>query len=125
MSSPPGDRFSEVFSALSLVSCDRSRFWLIVERLITIENKNLTEIGSIILIAVVRQQFVYNGHQLLDFPVPELVQSQSTFTTDPEVLQNWAGFTLCSSPGQAVGDCAAVMRFTPCMLCVQIAVNSA
>ena len=27
-------------------SCDSSRFWLIVERLIIIENKNLTEIGS-------------------------------------------------------------------------------
>ena len=27
-------------------SCDSSRFWLIVARLITIENKNRTEIGS-------------------------------------------------------------------------------
>ena len=26
-------------------SCDSSRFWLIVERLITLESKNLTEIG--------------------------------------------------------------------------------
>ena len=27
-------------------SCDSSSFWLIVERLITVENNNLTEIGS-------------------------------------------------------------------------------
>ena len=27
-------------------SCDPSRFWLIAERLIAIENKNFTEIGS-------------------------------------------------------------------------------
>ena len=27
-------------------SCDSSRFWLIVEKLTTIENKNVTEIGS-------------------------------------------------------------------------------
>ena len=27
------------------------------------------------------------GNQLLDFSVPELVRSQSTFGTDPEVLQ--------------------------------------
>ena len=48
------------------------------------------------LVAVVRQQFC-NGDQLFDFSVPELVQSTSTFSTDPEVLQNCAGFTLCSS----------------------------
>ena len=27
-------------------SCVSSRFWLIVERLITVKNKNITEIGS-------------------------------------------------------------------------------
>ena len=37
--------------------------------------------------------------QLLDFSVPELVLSQSTFSTDREVLQNCAGFTLCSLAG--------------------------
>ena len=49
------------------------------------------------------------GDQLLDFSVPELVRSQSTFSTDPEVLQNRAGLTLCSSAGLAVGECSAVM----------------
>ena len=63
---------------------------------------------------------VCNGDQLLDFSVPELVRSQSTFSTEPEVLQNCAGSTLCSSAGLAVSDCAAVMGLTPCMLCVQI-----
>ena len=47
---------------------------------------------------------VCNGDQPLDFSVPELVRSQSTFSTDPEVLQNFAGFTLCSSSGPAVGS---------------------
>ena len=49
-----------------------------------------------------RKTAVCNGDQLLDFSVPELVRSQSTFSTDPEVLQNCAGFTLCSSVGLAV-----------------------
>ena len=66
------------------------------------------------LIAVVGQHFVMG--QLLDFSVPELVQSQSTFSADPEVLQNCAGFTLCSSAGLAVRECSAVMGLTPCML---------
>ena len=57
---------------------------------------------------------------LTDFSVPELVRSQLTFSTDPEVLQNCATFTLCSSAGLAVGDCVALMGLTPCMLCVQI-----
>ena len=39
----------------------------------------------------------YNGDQMLDFSVLELVRSQSKFSIDPEVLQNCAGFTLCSS----------------------------
>ena len=63
---------------------------------------------------------VCNEDQLLDFSVPKLVRSQSTFGTDPEVLQNCAGFTLCSSAGPAVSECSAVMGLTPCMLCVQI-----
>ena len=67
-----------------------------------------------------RKTAVCNGDQLLDFSVPELVRSQSMLGTDPEVLQNCAGFTLCSSAGPAVGDCAAVLGLTPCMLCVQI-----
>ena len=67
-----------------------------------------------------RKTAVCNGDQLLDFSVPELVRSQSTFSTDPEVLQNCAGFTLCSSAGLAVGDCTAVLGLTSCMLCVQI-----
>ena len=57
---------------------------------------------------------------MLNFFVPELVRSQSTFSTDPEVLHNYVGFTLCSSVGLAVGDCSAVVGLTPCMLCVQI-----
>ena len=67
-----------------------------------------------------RKTAVCNGDQLVDFSVPELVQSQSTFRTDPEVLQNCTGFTLCSSAGRAVGECSAVMGLTHCMLCVQI-----
>ena len=57
---------------------------------------------------------------LLDFSVSELVRSQSTFSTDSGVLQNRAGFTLCSSAGLAVRECSAVMGLTLCMLCVQI-----
>ena len=67
-----------------------------------------------------RKTAVCNGNQLLDFSVLELVRSQSMFSTDPEVLQNCAGFTLCSSVGLAVGECSAVMDLAPCMLCVQI-----
>ena len=61
-----------------------------------------------------RKTAVCNGDQLLDFSVPELVRSQSTFSTDPKVLQNCAGFTMCSSAGLAVGECS-VMGLTPCM----------
>ena len=67
-----------------------------------------------------RKTAVCNGDQLLDFSVPELVRRQSTFGTDSKVLQNCAGFTLCSSAGLAVSDCAAVLGLTPCMLCAQI-----
>ena len=56
------------------------------------------------------------GDPWLHFSVPELVRSQSTFSTNPEVLQNCAGFTLCSSAGLAVGEFSAVMA--PCRLCV-------
>ena len=65
-----------------------------------------------------RKTAVFIGDQLFDFFVPEVVRSQSTFSTVPEVLQNCAGFTLCSSAGLAVGECSAVMGLTPCMLCV-------
>ena len=41
------------------------------------------------------------------------------FSTDPEVRQNCAGFTWCSSAGSAVGKCSAVMGLTPSMLSVQ------
>ena len=67
-----------------------------------------------------RKTAVCNGDQLLDFSVAELVQSQSTFGTDSKVLQNCAASTLCCSAGLAVGDCAAVLGLTLCMLCVQI-----
>ena len=67
-----------------------------------------------------RKTAVCDGDQLLDFSAPELGRSQSTFSIDPKVLQNCASFTLCSSAGLAVSDCAAVMGLTPCMLCVQI-----
>ena len=60
------------------------------------------------------------GDQLLDFSVPELVPSQSTFSTDPEVLHNCTGSTLCSSASLPVDEFSAVMGLTPCMLCVQI-----
>ena len=67
-----------------------------------------------------RKTAVCNGDQLLDFSVPERVRSQSTFSTDQEVLQNCAGFTLCSLAGLAVSKCSAGLGLTPCMLCVQI-----
>ena len=44
---------------------------------------------------------VCNGDQLLNCSVPEIVQSQLTFSMDPKVFQNCAGFTLCSSAGLA------------------------
>ena len=37
------------------------------------------------------------------------------FSTDPEVLQDCAGFTLCSSASLAAGKCSAIMGLTPCM----------
>ena len=61
---------------------------------------------------------VCNGDQLFDFSVPELVWSQSMFSTEQEVLQNCASFTLCCSAGPAVGECSAVMGLTSCILCV-------
>ena len=67
-----------------------------------------------------RKTAVCIGAQLPDFSAPELVRSQSAFSTYPEVLQNCAGFTLCSSAGLAVGECSAAMGLTPCILCVQI-----
>ena len=67
-----------------------------------------------------RKTAVSNRDQLLDFSVPELVRNQSTFSTDPEVLQNCAGFTLSSSASLAEGECSAVMGLTPCALRVQI-----
>ena len=42
------------------------------------------------------------------------------FSTYLEVLQNFAGFTLCSSAGLEVDECSAVMGLTPYMLCSQI-----
>ena len=38
---------------------------------------------------------------MLDFSLPELDRSQSTFSTDPEVLQNCAGFTLRKISGSS------------------------
>ena len=70
-----------------------------------------------------RKTAVCNGDQsdqLLDFSVPELVRGQSMFTTNPEVLQNCAGFTLSSSAGLAVRECSAAMGLTQSTLCVQI-----
>ena len=55
-----------------------------------------------------RKTVVCNRDELLDFSVLELGRSQSTFSTDPEVVQNCAGFTLCSLAGLAVGECSAV-----------------
>ena len=67
-----------------------------------------------------RKTAVCIGDQLLDFSVLEFVRSQSTFSTDPEVLQNCASFTLCSSAGLAVGESSAVTGSTPYLLCLQI-----
>ena len=67
-----------------------------------------------------RKTAVCNGDQLLDFSVPEFVRSQSTLSTDPEALQNCAGFNIVQFNGLAAGECSAVMSLTPRMLCVQI-----
>ena len=67
-----------------------------------------------------RKTAVCIGDQLLDVSVPELLQSQSMFSTYPDVLQKYKGCTLCSSAGLAAGECSAVMGWTPCMLCAQI-----
>ena len=67
-----------------------------------------------------RKTAICIGDQLLDVSVPELVRSQSTFSTDPEVFQNCIGFTLCSSTGLAVGEFSAIMGLTTCMLCVHM-----
>ena len=79
----------------------------------------------ILIYLLVRKTAVCNGDQLLDFSVLELVRSQSTFSPDLEVLQHCACFTLCSSAGPAVCDCAAMLGFTQytsvqiyCVLCV-------
>ena len=76
-------------------------------------------VGGKLCLYCCRKTAVCIGDQSFDFSVTELVWSQSTFSTDPEVLQNCAGFTLCSSAGLAVGECSAVMSLTQCMLCVQ------
>ena len=67
-----------------------------------------------------RKTAVCDGDQLLDFSIPEHLRSQSTFSTDLEILKNYAGYTLCSSAGSQSAECSAVIGFTPCMLCVQI-----
>ena len=76
-----------------------------------------------------RKTAVCNGDQLLDFSVPELVWSQSTFSTDPEVLQNCAGFTLCSSVDLAVGECSVyclteIFRIQTCLGKFVLNINS-
>ena len=82
--------------------------------------KNFWSKSNYKIVIAVLPTAVCIGGQLLDFSLPELVRSQSTFSTDPEVLQNCASFTLCSSAGPAVGECSAVMGLKPCMLYVQI-----
>ena len=68
-----------------------------------------------------RKTAVCNTDQLLDFSVPELVRSQSKFSTDPEVLQN------CQVLHCAVHESSSRRMFcsnglTPCicMVCVLI-----
>ena len=39
---------------------------------------------------------------------------------DPEILQNCAGFTLCSSAGLAVGECHPVMGLTMHVVCTDL-----
>ena len=68
-----------------------------------------------------RKTAVCNGDQLLDFSLPELVRSQSTYNTYPEVLQNCAGFTKCSSAGFSSRRMfCSKMGLILCMSCVQI-----
>ena len=60
------------------------------------------------------------GDQLLEFSVPELVRSQSTFSTDTEVLQNCTGFTLCSSAGcnNEFDNMHVVCTYQLCVACI-------
>ena len=64
----------------------------------------MPKVKNYFLVNCCRKTSVCIGDQLLDFSVPGLVRSQSTLRTDPEVVQNCAGFTLCSSAGLAVCD---------------------
>ena len=57
------------------------------------------------------------GDQLLDFSLPELVRSQSTFSNDQKSFRI-AQVSL--SAGLAVGKCSAVMGSIPCILWVHI-----
>ena len=43
-------------------SCDSSRFWLTAEKLVTTENKNLTEVGSDLQPKEFLSQFLRNIH---------------------------------------------------------------
>ena len=66
---------------------------------------------SVLLSYCCHKTAVRIGDQLLDFSAPELVWSQSSFSTDLEVPQNCTGFTLCCLAGLAVSECSAVMGF--------------
>ena len=48
-----------------------------------------------------RKTVVCNGDQLLDFSVPELVRSQSTFSTDPEVASELHRFHIVQVSGSS------------------------
>ena len=54
------------------------------------QKKNYNNKLNIIPLNCCRKTEICNGDQLLDFSVPELVRSQSKFSTDQEVLQNCA-----------------------------------
>ena len=61
--------------------------------------------------------------QVLNFSIQELVRSQSTSSTDPEVLQNWTAFiqfcSLCAAQQvkQSANFVHAVLGLTPSMMC--------
>ena len=65
-----------------------------------------------------RKTALCDGDLNTRFSVPELVRSQSTFSTYPEVRQNCMGFTLCSSAGLAARECDTMYVVCTDLLCV-------
>ena len=70
---------------------------------------NVSTPGTLIVFNCCRKTAVCNGDQLLDFSVPELVRSQSTFTGSPSELRcfhivQFSGLLIQDSGGSAETD---------------------